>query len=101
MDRLNNPDGRLTTPVTPTDIDTLVPLAIESGIQYFQELWNLTLNQPQRQVLTCLLQGNSPTDSDQGSLRGLQDKEVLERQGETYVFQTPIVETYIREVTGV
>ncbi|MCG8362318.1 MAG: ATP-binding protein, partial [Pseudanabaenales cyanobacterium] len=41
VDRLNDPDGRLTMPVTPTDIDTLVPLAIESGIQYFQELWNL------------------------------------------------------------
>ena len=101
VDRLNDPDGRLTTPVTPTDIDTLVPLAIESGSQYFQELWNRTLNEPQRQVLTRLLQGDSPTDSDQDPLRGLQDKEVLERQGETYVFQTPMVEAYIREVTGV
>ena len=100
VDCLNDPDGRLTTPVTPADIDALVPLALESGGQYFQELWNLTLNETQRQVLTRLLQGGSLTDNDSGALKGLQDKEVLERQGETYVFQAPMVEAYVRDVVG-
>ena len=86
--------------VTATDVDTLVPTAIESGGQYFQELWNLTLNDSQRQLLTHLLQGGAPTNDDQHHLKQLQDKEVLERQADSYVFQVPMVENYVRTVTG-
>ena len=85
--------GRSSLTVTVADVDTAVPRSLETGGEYFRELWRSNLNARQREFLVRRLAGEKP--ESRAIARQLHRKEILD---ENLDFQVRMVETYVRDV---
>ena len=94
VDHLNREKRRL---ATPDDVQTCIPIAIETGGMYFRELWT-TLSEPEQDFLEDLITEETPYPPTKSTVRRLIRKEILEKTGDCYRFQVPLVETFITQV---
>ena len=97
VDHLNREKRRL---ATPDDVQTCIPIAIETGGMYFRELWT-SLSDAEQEVLEYLITEQTPHPSPKSTIRRLIRKEILEKVGDCYRFQVPLVETFITQVVTV
>ncbi|MEQ8756970.1 MAG: CHASE2 domain-containing protein [Coleofasciculus sp. G1-WW12-02] len=97
VDHLNREKRRL---ATPDDVQTCIPIAIETGGMYFRELWT-SLSDAEQEVLEYLITEQTPHPSLKSTIRRLIRKEILEKVGDCYRFQVPLVETFITQVVTV
>jgi hypothetical protein len=87
-----------TPKATARDVETVIPIVLERGGQYFGELWK-SLTDSDRTLLRRLVQGETPTTQDKAVLRKLERKEILEKKIESgYRFQVPLVQNYVEQV---
>ncbi len=86
-----------TPKATARDVETVIPIVLERGGQYFGELWK-SLTDSDRNLLQRLVQGETPTTQDKAVLRKLERKEILEKTESSYRFQVPLVQKYIEQV---
>jgi hypothetical protein len=86
-----------TPKATARDVETVIPIVLERGGQYFGELWK-SLTDSDRTLLRRLVQGETPTTQDKAVLRKLERKEILEKTESGYSFQVPLVQKYIEQV---
>ncbi len=94
VDHLNNQQRKL---ATRKDVHNCIPVAIETGSQYFRELWT-TLAEKDQDVLLRLIEGEAVNPRDKLSLRRLVNKEILEKKADSYQFQVPLVKRYIEQL---
>ncbi|MEQ9625008.1 MAG: ATP-binding protein [Coleofasciculus chthonoplastes F1-TOW-03] len=94
VDHLNREKRRL---ATPDDVQTCIPIAIETGGMYFRELWT-SLSEPEQDFLESLITEETPHPQNKSTVRRLIRKEILEKTGDCYQFQVPLVETFITQV---
>ncbi|MGD1912985.1 MAG: ATP-binding protein [Rivularia sp. (in: cyanobacteria)] len=97
---------RGTTKAYLQDVETVIPIVLERGDQYFREVWR-NLTQPEQNFLLRLVEGEIPNSSDKGIIRNLVRKEILQQQSITgkfsepekrIDFQVPLVQKYIEQV---
>jgi AAA+ ATPase superfamily predicted ATPase len=81
----------------PEDVDAIIPKVFEMGTGYFNEFWRLTLNETEREVLSCMVLGEKLPDVKPGVFKKLVQKEVLEKADGSWRFQVPLIEMYVRE----
>ncbi|MEQ9487176.1 CHASE2 domain-containing protein [Coleofasciculus sp. F4-SAH-05] len=94
VDHLNREKRRL---ATPDDVQTCIPIAIETGGMYFRELWT-SLSEPEQDFLESLITEETPHPQNKSTVRRLIRKEILEKTGDCYRFQVPLVERFITQV---
>ncbi|MEQ9369048.1 MAG: ATP-binding protein [Coleofasciculus chthonoplastes F3-SA18-01] len=94
VDHLNREKRRL---ATPDDVQTCIPIAIETGGMYFRELWT-SLSEPEQDFLEYLITEETPHPQNKSTVRRLIRKEILEKREDCYRFQVPLVETFITQV---
>ncbi|AFY44282.1 AAA family ATPase [Nostoc sp. PCC 7107] len=80
---------------TAQDIQEIIPIVLERGDQYFREIWN-NLTENDRNLLQRIIQGETPTPQDKGTVRRLTRKEILTQEGNA--FQVPLVQKYIEQL---
>ncbi|MBU7586563.1 MAG: hypothetical protein KAF91_27500 [Nostoc sp. TH1S01] len=73
----------------------MIPIVLERGDQYFREIWN-NLTENDRNLLQRIIQGETPTPQDKGTVRRLTRKEILNQEGNA--FQVPLVQKYIEQL---
>ncbi|MEO0969121.1 MAG: hypothetical protein AAFX80_12535, partial [Cyanobacteria bacterium J06639_18] len=54
-----------------------------------------SLKDRDRSLLQGLVQGEAPTPADSGITKKLVRKEILEKQGDRYYFQVPLIQKYV------
>ncbi len=94
VDHLNREKRRL---ATPEDVQICIPIALETGGMYFRELWT-NLSEPEQDFLEQLITEEIPYPPNKSTVRRLIRKEILEKTGDCYRFQVPLVETFITQV---
>lgn len=94
VDHLNREKRRL---ATPDDVQTCIPIAIETGGMYFRELWT-SLSEPEQDFLESLITEETPHPQNKSTVRRLIRKEILEKREDCYRFQVPLVERFITQV---
>jgi hypothetical protein len=85
------------TKASAQDVETVIPIVLERGGEYFRELWK-SLSDRDRNLLRRLVQGETPTAQDKAVLRKLERKEILEKTESRYRFQVPLVQKYVEQV---
>lgn len=80
---------------TVQDVQEVIPVVLERGDQYFQELWK-SLPDSDRSLLRRIIHGETPTQQDKGVIRKLTRKEILTQEGNA--FQVPLVQKYIEQL---
>ncbi|MEQ8537379.1 MAG: CHASE2 domain-containing protein [Coleofasciculus sp. D1-CHI-01] len=80
-----------------TWLEKLERIAIETGGMYFRELWT-TLSEPEQDFLEDLITEETPYPPTKSTVRRLIRKEILEKTGDCYRFQVPLVERFITQV---
>jgi len=60
------------------DVTAAIPKALQSGHQYFNELWQLRLSATEREMVRRVLAADNFADSDKPILQALINKEVIE-----------------------
>ncbi|WP_292797618.1 AAA family ATPase [Nostoc sp. NMS7] len=91
-----------TAKATAQDVKEVIPVVLERGDQYFRELWKSLADSDVydglrlRNLLRRIIQGETPTQQDQGVIRKLTRKEILTQEGNA--FQVPLVEKYIEQL---
>jgi hypothetical protein len=78
-------------------VQTCIPIAIETGGMYFRELWT-SLSEPEQDFLEYLITEETPHPQNKSTVRRLIRKEILEKRGDCYRFQVPLVERFITQV---
>lgn len=86
-----------TPKATVRDVETVIPTVLERGGEYFRELWK-SLTDSDRNLLWCLVQGETPASQDKAVLRKLELKEIWQKTESGYRFQVPLVQNYIEQV---
>ncbi len=84
-----------TVKATVQDVKKIIPVVLERGDQYFQELWT-SLAESDRSLLRRIIHGETPTQQDKGVVRKLTRKEILTPEGNA--FQVPLVQKYIEQL---
>ncbi len=79
------------------DISAAIPKALESGHEYFNELWRLRLSETERKMVRRVLAGEQFAQADKPILQALINKEVIEDVQNQYQFQVPMVKDYIAQ----
>lgn len=79
------------------DIDSVTPIVLERGNQYFRELW-YSFNDNERDFLYCLTNGNTSVETDKAIVRRLIRKEILNQEGN--YFQVPLVQKFIEQIVS-
>ncbi|BAZ10618.1 hypothetical protein NIES4071_24410 [Calothrix sp. NIES-4071] len=77
------------------NINSIIPLVLERGNQYFQELWN-SLKDNEKDFLFNLTLGKKTIDNNKGVIRELIQKEILTIEGNN--FQVPLVQKFIEQI---
>ncbi|WP_335144569.1 hypothetical protein [Nostoc sp.] len=80
---------------TVQDVQEVIPIVLERGVQYFRELWT-SLAESDRSLLRRIIHGETPTQQDKGVIRKLTRKEILTQEGNA--FQVPLVQKYIEQL---
>ncbi|MBE9207999.1 AAA family ATPase [Nostoc sp. LEGE 06077] len=86
---------RETIKATAQDVQEIIAIVLERGDQYFREIWN-NLTDNDRNLLQRIIQGQTPTPQDKGTVRRLIRKEILTQEGNA--FQVPLVQKYIEQL---
>ena len=97
VDKFNQRDEPLKQTATEEDIDNLVPAVMERGQNYLRELWRKSITAKQQEMLIQLITEDHLEGFAQVQIRALINKEVIEKCGDGYGFQVPIVEKYCRQ----
>jgi AAA+ ATPase superfamily predicted ATPase len=84
-----------TAKATVEDVHAVIPTVLERGDQYFRELWT-SLEDSDRTLLRCVVQGETPTAQHKKVVRKLVQKEILEKEGNA--FQVPLVQRFVEQV---
>ena len=84
-----------TAKVTAQDVKEIIPVVLERGAPYFQELWR-SLADSDSSLLRRIIHGETPTQQDKGVIRKLTRKEILTPEGNA--FQVPLVQKYIEQL---
>jgi len=84
-----------TVTATTQDIETVIPIVLERGDQYFRELWR-SLTDSQRNLLWRISQNETPTSADSRIVSKLVKKNILLQQSDRYYFQVPLVKKYLQ-----
>ncbi|MBD2598628.1 AAA family ATPase [Nostoc spongiaeforme FACHB-130] len=84
-----------TIKATAQDVQEIIPIVLERGDQYFREIWN-NLTENDRNLLQRIIQGQTPTPQDKGTVRRLTRKEILTQEGNA--FQVPLVQIFIEQL---
>ncbi|MDJ0617992.1 MAG: ATP-binding protein [Calothrix sp. MO_192.B10] len=98
VDYLNreHPQNALNIKANPQDVDGIIPKALISGSLYFDDLWNNTLNQQQRECIRNLIKKATPTEENPKVWNKLIQKEIFEHDNSDRVrFQVPLIERSI------
>ncbi|MBD2301627.1 AAA family ATPase [Nostoc sp. FACHB-190] len=84
-----------TIKATAQDVQEIIPIVLERGTSYFREIWN-NLTENDRNLLQRIIQDETPTPQDKGTVRRLTRKEILTQEGNA--FQVPLVQKYIEQL---
>jgi AAA+ ATPase superfamily predicted ATPase len=79
------------------DVTAAIPKALQSGHEYFNELWQLRLTEKEREIVRRVLTGDHFAKSDKTILQALINKEVIEPVQNKYQFQVPMVKDFIAQ----
>jgi hypothetical protein len=83
-------------------IPEIIPAVLERGNAYFRELWQLTLDESQRELILKILDGSLNSEGLSGNDRSILRR--LERKGlvaaRSLSLQVPLVQHYIERETG-
>ena len=79
------------------DVIAAIPKALQSGHEYFNELWQLRLTEKEREIVRRVLAGDHFAESDKPILQALINKEVIEPVQNHYQFQVPMVKDFIAQ----
>lgn len=83
-----------TITATAQDVQEIIPIVLERGDQYFRELWT-SLADSDRNLLRRIIQGQTPTPQDKGTVKRLTRKEILNQ--EDNAFQVGLVQRAIEQ----
>lgn len=71
-------------------------MAIERGRTTLNELWG-KLNPAEQDCCDRIVQGEAITREDRDAIRRLLRTEIIEKQGESYQFQVPLIQRFIED----
>ena len=92
--RSNHRDADTVT-ATAQDIETVIPIVLERGDQYFREFWR-SLTDRDRNLLWRVSQDEAPTSVDSPIVRKLVRKEILQEDSDRCYFQVPLIKKYLQ-----
>jgi len=78
------------------DLPTIIERALETGGGYFNEFWQSTLNEEKRQFVLKLVQDEEYKGDDPALVENLIKQEVIEKQGDKFVFQVPLIQHFVK-----
>ncbi|MGB5769803.1 MAG: hypothetical protein WBM32_08040 [Crocosphaera sp.] len=90
------PENSLNSKATPEDVDNIIDPALISGGQYFHELWKISLTKEQRNCIIDMVEVEKCASLNPKILGKLVEKEIIEKKGENFRFQVPLIERSIR-----
>ncbi|MFP4420957.1 MAG: hypothetical protein ACLFRG_10485 [Desulfococcaceae bacterium] len=79
------------------DVQNIIPKAFEMGMGFFNEFWRLTLNEDERNIIRKLVREEDVWETKPGVFKKLRRKEVLEKNGDSWRFQVPLMRMYVEE----
>ena len=78
------------------DLPTIIERALETGGGYFNEFWQTTLNEEKRQFVLKMVQDDNYKGNNPALIERLIKQEVIEKQGEKFVFQVPLIQHFVK-----
>lgn len=79
------------------DVEIVVPRVLERGIHYFRELWT-NLTEGEKRLLIFIVKGKIYNTKNSKVALKLIQKEILQRQNNSYCFQVPLIKKYIEKL---
>ncbi|MGK7896904.1 MAG: AAA family ATPase, partial [Xenococcus sp. (in: cyanobacteria)] len=95
VDYLNRkyPQNNLKVKATAQDIENIIPKALEVVSAYFNEFWENSLNEAEREFIRNLINNGSPMEKAPVVVNKLIDKDILKLDDHNQVhFQVPLIE---------
>lgn len=96
VETLNQRPNPLEQTASAEDVDAALEVALERGRTTLNELWG-KLSAAERDCCDRILHNEMITKTDRGAIRRLLNLEIIEKQDETYQFQMPLIEHFLKD----